>query len=44
MKRWRFALAVTLALTAGLALGATLLNDDEPRPGLSAEDDDVRAD
>ena len=44
MRRWRFALAVTLALTAGLALGATLLNDDAPRPGLSAEDDDARAD
>ena len=44
MKRWRFALAVTLALTAGLALGATLLNDDAPRPGLSAGEDGVSAD
>ena len=34
MNRWRFALAVMLALTAGLAIGATFLDDDAPRPGL----------
>ena len=44
MIRWRFALAVTLALAAGLAIGATFLDNDAPRPGLSAGEDGAGAD
>ena len=44
MIRWRFALAVMLALAAGLAIGATILDNDAPRPGLSAGEDEASAD
>ena len=44
MSRWRFGLAVAIALIAGIAFGATVLNDDAPRPGLSAAEDDDPAD
>src|SRR5210317_2452695 len=44
MSRWRLGFAVAIALIAGVALGATVLNDDAPRPGLSAAEDDAAAD
>jgi plastocyanin len=44
MSRWRFGLAVAIALITGIAFGATMLNDDAPRPGLSAAEDDAAAD
>ena len=44
MIRWRSALAVILALAAGLAIGATILDNDAPRPGLSAGEDEAGAD
>ncbi len=44
MSRWRFGFVVAIALIAGVALGATVLNDDAPRPGLSAAEDDAPAD
>ena len=44
MSRWRFGLAVAIALITGIAFGATVLNDDAPRPSLSAAEDDTPAD
>ena len=44
MSRWRFGLAVAIASITGIAFGATMLNDDAPRPGLSAAEDDAAAD
>ena len=44
MSRWRFGLAVAIALSAGIAFGGAVLNDDAPRPSLSAAEDDTPAD